>query len=116
VNGECLCPPGTTRCGNSCVDTNVDIANCGGCGNDCDGASDSTAHGAPTCSGGHCGYVCYPGFADCNHLLSDGCEVDLRSDQKNCGGCGKACDAAHGQPCVLGKCLTKPCDPSETPK
>lgn len=116
VNGECLCPGNLTRCGSRCVDTSVDIDNCGGCGNSCDGASDESAHGAPTCAGGKCGYVCYAGFADCNKNLYDGCEVDLRSDQQHCGSCGTSCDVARGQPCVLGKCLTKPCDPSEVPK
>jgi hypothetical protein len=116
VSGECLCPPGTVRCGPRCVDTSVDIDNCGACGNSCDGSSDPTAHGAPTCAGGKCGYVCYAGFADCNKNLYDGCEVDVKTDQQHCGSCGTSCDVERGQPCVLGKCLTKPCDPSETPK
>jgi hypothetical protein len=94
----------------------VDIDNCGACGESCPGASDDTAHGGPTCSGGHCSYVCYAGFADCDHLVGDGCEANVASDPKNCGGCGTQCDAARGQPCVLGQCLTKPCDPAEPTK
>jgi hypothetical protein len=110
VNGECMCPPGTTRCYDRCVDTNVDPNNCGACGNGCPGASDDTANGGPTCAGGTCGYVCYAGFADCNGRINDGCEVDIGKDPLHCGGCGTRCDTSRGQPCVTGQCLTKPCE------
>jgi hypothetical protein len=116
VHGTCLCPPGTVRCGDICVDTSVDPNNCGACGNGCPGASDSSANGGPTCSGGHCGYVCFPGFVDCNKNIVDGCEANLANDPKHCGGCGTKCDLAHGQPCVGGVCLTKPCDAPEAAK
>lgn len=116
LHGTCICPPGTLRCGDRCVDPNVDIDNCGGCNDACPGASDSSANGAPTCVGGHCGYVCYAGFADCNHRLDDGCEVNVMTDQRNCGGCGTKCNVAEKQPCVMGVCLTKPCDGPESTK
>ena len=110
VDGQCLCPAGTTRCGNRCVDVNVDPENCGKCGSGCDGATDSSGNGTPTCKGGHCGYLCYAGFADCNGRSNDGCEVTIGSDAEHCGACGTKC--APNQPCVLGKCLTKPCGPA----
>lgn len=111
VEGQCLCPAGTTRCGNRCVDVNVDPDNCGGCGNICPGAG-VTDNGSPTCNGGRCGYTCYAGFADCNNRLNDGCETNIGTDPRNCGGCGTKCDRDRGQPCVVGKCLTKPCGPA----
>ena len=110
VHGTCICPEGTTRCGDRCVDVAVDLDNCGACGNACPGANDATSNGTPTCSGGHCGYTCYPGFADCNGRNTDGCEVDVGKDPKNCGGCGTQCDQDRKQPCIGGTCLTKPCD------
>lgn len=36
---------------------------------------------------------CLPGFADCNHLVTDGCERRIDSDVANCGACGVACPA-----------------------
>jgi hypothetical protein len=111
VKGTCLCPPGTTRCGNACVDLAVDVENCGACGNGCPGATDGTANGGPTCQKGRCGYVCYPGFADCDARVDNGCEVNTGSDPRHCGGCATRCLASLGQPCVRGQCLTKPCEP-----
>ena len=47
---------------------------------------------AGTCAAGKCGLgACVQGFTDCNNNLNDGCEVDLRSNAKNCGACGNAC-------------------------
>ncbi len=112
LQGACICPAGTTRCGNRCVDVAVDLDNCGACGNSCPGANDATSNGTPTCNGGHCGYTCYPGFADCNGRINDGCEVDVGKDPKNCGGCGTKCDQQLKQPCIGGVCLTKSCDPT----
>ncbi len=47
--GSCVCPADTTDCGDACVDTNSDAANCGACGNVCD-AGATCADGM--CSGG----------------------------------------------------------------
>lgn len=111
VDGTCICPPGTTRCGKRCIDVNVDPNNCGECGNACPGAAGATENGTPTCSGGRCGYLCYAGFADCDKRINNGCEVNIGSDPLHCGGCNTQCDTARSQPCVLGQCLTKPCEP-----
>ncbi len=110
VDGACICPTGTVRCDNRCVDINVDPDNCGGCNIGCPGAQDDTANGTPTCNGGRCGYLCYAGFADCNGRNNDGCEVTIGSDPLHCGSCGTKCDTSRGQPCVQGQCLTKPCE------
>ncbi|MDB4944792.1 MAG: Tryptophan synthase alpha chain [Labilithrix sp.] len=110
VDGSCLCPEGTTRCGDSCVDILNDPSNCGGCLNDCPGPSRSPG-GGPQCSGGVCTYVCYVGYADCNGRIYDGCETNIGSDPLHCGSCTTKCDTRNGQPCVGGTCLTKPCPP-----
>src|SRR4051812_22624328 len=44
---------------------------------------------------------CEPGFADCNGIAADGCEVDLTSDAASCGKCGHGCE---GGPCQTGVC------------
>jgi hypothetical protein len=105
--GTCLCPAGMTRCASGCVDLSVDTRNCGACGRRCPGGSEG---GGPSCEGGVCKYVCYPGFADCDKNIANGCEANLNTNQNHCGSCGNKCDARAGQPCVLGQCLTKPCE------
>jgi hypothetical protein len=110
VDGTCICPEGTTRCGKLCVDLDVDTNNCGQCGKGCLGAQDESANGGPRCAAGKCSYVCYPGYANCDQLLENGCEANINTDPLHCGSCSTRCDAARGQPCVLGQCLTKPCE------
>ncbi len=46
--------------------------------------------------------ACDPGFADCDRVASNGCEVDTRTDNANCGACGTGC--AAGQVCSGGVC------------
>jgi len=99
-----LCP--ATSGTGSCVDLDDDTKNCGSCGYVCP----TITNADPACSQGRCGYICRPGFADCNGRSSDGCEVDLNSDPRNCGSCGNACDVGAGQPCAGGKCATTECD------
>ncbi|MDB5213113.1 MAG: Tryptophan synthase alpha chain [Myxococcaceae bacterium] len=112
VQGKCICDADKTRCGTDCVDLETDARNCGACGNACPGSSgdDLTSHGSPVCVLGRCGYACPPGFADCDHRIENGCEVDLMVDPTHCGSCTAQCDLAGGQPCAGGQCLTKPCD------
>lgn len=109
----CQCQDGLTYCGSpfgwpppSCVDTESDPSNCGGCGYRC-----PTAPGANAiCTHGRCGFECPEGRADCNGDSTDGCEVDLKADPRHCGGCGTSCDVGKGQPCADGKCATQECD------
>ncbi|MBS2015217.1 MAG: hypothetical protein JST00_20175 [Deltaproteobacteria bacterium] len=102
---------GKTTCAGFCADLLNDVENCGGCGLGC-------PYGGPrqtrSCVKGVCVLECPRGFADCNGDPSDGCETDLRVHPSHCGGCGRSCDIAAGQPCVEGKCLTAPCKPGET--
>jgi hypothetical protein len=112
VEGRCICDPDRTRCSSGCVDLQTDAQNCGACGNACPGLSSDAVngHGNPLCVLGRCSYTCTPGFADCDHRIENGCEVDLMVDPTHCGSCEAQCDLKGGQPCAAGRCLTKPCD------
>jgi len=80
-------------CGNSCVNTNTDSNNCGGCGIACVAPS--------TCAGGSCncaGNTCFP-WQSCCALTC----TDPYWDNNNCGGCGIAC--GNGKVCDFGSCL-----------
>ncbi len=48
----------------------------------------------PACDGEAplCGFTCNPGFADCDGNPSNGCEVNLGTDEANCGQCGRICN------------------------
>jgi hypothetical protein len=95
----------------SCVDTAIDPANCGRCGNACTAAPFASA----VCASGTCARACAPGRADCNGDLgratgSNGCEIDLVSDVAHCGGCGLACTIANGTgACSLATCRVGSC-------
>ncbi len=84
-----------TCCGSGCVDTSIDIKNCGGCNAACTAGT--------VCMGGHCG--CLPSGAPCSGTQTccpnAGC-ADLTSDIRNCGACGHAC--GDGSSCVAGIC------------
>ncbi|MBI5501324.1 MAG: hypothetical protein HY907_13850 [Deltaproteobacteria bacterium] len=87
------CPSGTESCGGTCVNTNTDHDNCGGCGNSC---------GEAVCNAGRC--VCSGVGLE---LCGTTCE-NTQSDPANCGDCGHACPT--GQNCVAGAC-TSECSP-----
>jgi hypothetical protein len=104
VGGACgACKPHFADCdgnaGNGCeVDTSSDAKNCGACGALCAGPN-----GAVACIGGTCGCAgCQPGFANCDNICANGCEINTSVDPKNCGTCGHAC--AAGQVCTGGTC------------
>lgn len=84
--GACTCPG--MVCGNACVDTQTNPANCGACGNAC-------ATGA-TCVAGNC--QCPASTPDvCNGVC-----VNLQTDTSDCGACGTVC--ATGASCASGTC------------
>ncbi|MEC7523324.1 MAG: hypothetical protein VYE22_25820 [Myxococcota bacterium] len=68
-------------------------------------------HAIVSCLEGTCRYDgCEAGFADCNGSTSDGCEVELASDDAHCGACGVSCDPAHGVGgCEAGACALTGC-------
>jgi hypothetical protein len=77
--------------------TSTNLADCGACGNACALPNVLTN----TCASGACAIVtCKTGYADCNHVASDGCEVDLAQNLANCGACGAACAGV----CDSGSC------------
>jgi hypothetical protein len=55
--------------------------------------------------GGEC--ECESGFANCNEMWDDGCEVDRRVDPENCGNCDNACD--DGVVCTSDTCGNSAC-------
>ncbi|AKU93958.1 hypothetical protein AKJ09_00622 [Labilithrix luteola] len=115
---KCLCGEGQTRCisnypnEGACRSLDDDPLNCGGCDNVCPGGA--WPHYQPMCTSGVCGGACQTNYADCDELLDNGCEVDTRVDNRNCGACGHACEP--GQACYEGACLVAPCDAGVTAK
>ena len=111
ANASATCAAG--RCGLACnagfgdcdmnaangceTDTRTSTMSCGVCGRACPGGANATA----TCSAGACGIACNTGFADCDMNPANGCEVNLQTDARHCGGCGMACTSGV---CASGRC------------
>ena len=117
-NPFCACKDGLTFCQTGqqeglpkglCVDTKTNVDHCGACFADCSPAM-VTYNDRVVCDYGKCKVLCVDDHADCNGAESDGCEVDTKSDPRNCGGCGVSCDLSIGQACVAGNCVVVPCD------
>ena len=103
TNADCNKSPG-----DGCeVNLTNDVKNCGACGNACNATNAQVA-----CANGCFISSCNMGFGNCNNDLKDGCEVDLQSDVKNCGVCGKACPAPPNgtAACKMGVCGVGACN------
>jgi hypothetical protein len=83
-------------CGSVCTFTQVDVKNCGTCGNVCP-AGEVCANGACGCA--PMGAACTMGKTCCG---GDGC-ADLMSDSMHCGSCTNKC--SPGLMCVRGACV-----------
>jgi hypothetical protein len=113
-NGVCglgQCENGWSDCdknpNNGCeAQLSSDVNNCGLCGKVC---FQGAPNAAPGCVNGGCSFACNQGFADCNGVAQDGCEVNLNSDAMNCGMCNVACvmNGKMGQ-CQAAKCTYGP--------
>ena len=107
-----MCNVGLEDCdmsaGNGCeVNTQTDVRNCGGCGSVC-----NVPNATAGCAAGRCTVAsCNAGFADCNTMAADGCEVNTRADLNHCGGCGMACRPANATgACNTGRCEVMACN------
>ena len=88
------CPSSIFPCD---VNIMADPLNCGGCGISClANGSDSTKF---DCVSGKCVPSCLPGYADCNGILDDDCEVKFGTNE-NCDGCGDRCPDPT-RPCII---------------
>ncbi len=101
--GSCVCAAGQANCNNNSADacevnTASDPNNCSACGLSCPNHPNSSR----TCTGGTCGFACDPGFADCDVMVANGCEINTTSDNSNCGNCGLTCPGI--QTCVNSVC------------
>ncbi len=108
VDGACrvgACDTGFASCNGSDADgcevrTSADVSNCGACGRAC-----SLANAGAVCVSGSCAVsACASGFANCNGVDGDGCEVNTGNNNFNCGRCGLSC--APGTACSGASCAT----------
>jgi alpha-tubulin suppressor-like RCC1 family protein len=84
--------------GDGCETSTRTLSDCGGCGVSC-----ALPNAGETCSAGTCEVTtCEPGYGDCDGRDATGCELELLSDESNCGACGHTCGA--GTECVAGVC------------
>ena len=92
------CASGFDNCdgsaGNGCeVRVATDLAHCGACNRAC-----VTPHAQPACAAGACAIAaCDAGYADCDGVASNGCEVDLTTSATHCGACAAACAPANAE-------------------
>jgi len=113
VNGQCVfqCPLGFTNCGGNCYDLLTDPSNCGACGFVC-----ILQNATSTCVLGQCSISsCAPGFANCNGLNADGCEIDINTNTNHCGACGVVCTFTANVTsvtCLNGNCKITGCLPN----
>ncbi len=68
------------------------------------------ANTEPRCSPDRCAFTCRTGYASCDAMDSNGCEVNTNTSLAHCGGCNRPCGA--GQNCVNGACATRAICPS----
>jgi hypothetical protein len=93
ANPNKLCP---TEGGTVCLAVQVDVDNCGQCGQACTGPN----------------AVCIAGNCACTGIGFDYCEkqggcIDITSDTNNCGSCGNVCDPNQFNACVDNNCVVQ---------
>jgi hypothetical protein len=107
AGGTCLlasCNAGFGNCdgndANGCENTLDSLAHCGGCGMPC-----IRANATATCAGDVCRLVtCNAGFANCDSVDANGCEVNLMTSFAHCGACGMGCSVTRSDNCAGGAC------------
>lgn len=100
------CVSGLVCCAGSCVDLQKDTRHCGACDEAC-----PSQNAVAACVGATCKLSCGDGFADCNGVAADGCEVNTTNDARHCGSCGTACSLpnASSSTCSASQCVVSAC-------
>ncbi|CAF0953865.1 unnamed protein product [Adineta steineri] len=97
----------------------TNMNNCGACKSVC-----SLPQATATCSNSICTLSgCNTGYANCDNIASNGCEINTAGDTANCGGCKEVCQylfataLCNSGTCSMGGCLNgnNDCDGSTTP-
>ncbi|HSO35954.1 MAG TPA: hypothetical protein VLT33_25680 [Labilithrix sp.] len=104
------CPLGQHICNGVCVSLTDPVYGCG----DPSCAPCPSTHGTMACAGRKCIVgSCDPGYANCNAIPGDGCEVDL-SKPETCGACNATCGVATPLCAAAGSSFqcTNGCTPS----
>ncbi len=116
TGGRCgigMCAPGFADCNGNPADgceanLATDSTHCGSCARACT----SGPNAVPVCTASACVQTCIAGYIHCSSNPADGCEIDDRTDARNCGGCGRLCAPANGTgACVAGACGVTMCNP-----
>lgn len=89
TSGACVCAPGFTLCGDTCVNLQESASSCGACGTVC-GAEQ-------VCDQGQCVVSCPAEKTQCGQSC-----VELDTSEAHCGACGRACQNATS--CHQGRC------------
>ncbi len=79
------------------VDTRSNAANCGTCGRACSFPNATALCTASVCALG----ACNAGFADCDGIAANGCEVNTQTSLDHCGACERSCSTGR---CAVGLC------------
>jgi hypothetical protein len=86
-------------------DLRSDEGDCGACDRECM-AIGTTGSPGNECVARACVPSCDANHLNCDTLGPNGCEVDRRSDEENCGTCGNECVSAGGtNNCTNGACV-----------
>lgn len=103
------CDAGGKVCQNECVEVDDPEFGCGLTG--CQACALASADAG--CLNGKCSIAaCNSGYLNCDDASVNGCEIDTQTDPKNCGACGKICEAPLNMTaqCVAGQCAAPVCE------
>jgi len=100
------CSSGQTRCSGNVKQTcgNYDADSCLEWPSSANGTGNENCGKASYCSSSTCN-SCFLGTANCNENPLDVCEINILTDNNNCGLCGNVCGT--GKSCQNGNCIQK---------